>query len=130
MVGIVIIGGIVAIARVTSFLVPFMCLIYVIAALVVLVVHAGAIPAAFGVIFSEAFSGTAVGGAIVGVLIQGIKRAVFSNKLNIAAGLRLKISTSENMRRHISDEKVLWVSVRLADLLEALIDDGWPRIHS
>lgn len=85
LVAMVIIGGIVAIARVTSFLVPFMCGIYLLAALTVLIVNAGHIPAAIGTIFSEAFSGAAAGGGIVGVLIQGIKRGVFSNEAGVGS---------------------------------------------
>jgi AGCS family alanine or glycine:cation symporter len=85
MVGLVIIGGIVWIARVTSFLVPFMCVTYVLAATVVLVVNAGAIPGAVELIFSEAFSGNAALGGFIGALIQGIKRGVFSNEAGVGS---------------------------------------------
>ncbi len=85
LVALVIIGGIVAIARVTSFLVPFMCGIYMLAALTVLFVNAGNIPGAIAIIFTEAFSGAAAGGAIIGVLIQGIKRGVFSNEAGVGS---------------------------------------------
>ncbi len=85
MVALVIIGGIVWIARVTSFLVPFMCVTYVIAAIVVLVVNASAIPGAIGLIFSEAFSGSAAVGGFIGALIQGIKRGVFSNEAGVGS---------------------------------------------
>ncbi|MGI9240640.1 MAG: alanine/glycine:cation symporter family protein [Verrucomicrobiales bacterium] len=85
LVALVIIGGIVAIARVTSFLVPFMCGIYLLAAIAVLLVNASHIPDAIGTIFTEAFSGAAAGGGIVGVLIQGIKRGVFSNEAGVGS---------------------------------------------
>lgn len=85
MVALVIIGGIVWIARVTSFLVPFMCVTYVIAAIVVLLVNASAIPGAIGLIFSEAFSGSAAVGGFIGALIQGIKRGVFSNEAGVGS---------------------------------------------
>ena len=85
MVALVIIGGIVWIARVTSFLVPFMCVTYVIAAIVVLVVNASAIPGAIGLIFCEAFSGSAAVGGFIGALIQGIKRGVFSNEAGVGS---------------------------------------------
>ena len=62
-----------------------MCGMYLVAALVVLGVNVAGIPAAFGLIFTEAFSGAAIGGAIIGVLIQGIKRAVFSNEAGVGS---------------------------------------------
>lgn len=85
LVGIVIIGGIKSIARVTEKIVPFMVGIYVSAALVVLLSHVGEIPAAFGKIFSGAFSPEAIAGGVIGVLIQGIKRAAFSNEAGIGS---------------------------------------------
>ncbi len=81
----VIIGGIVWIARVTSFLVPFMCGIYVIAALVIIIGNASQIGNAFGQIFAGAFTPTAIGGGFIGVLIQGIKRAAFSNEAGLGS---------------------------------------------
>ena len=78
--GSVIIGGIVWIARVTSFLVPFMCGLYVLTALVIILMNIGEVPAAIGTIVSSAFSPEAIGGGFIGVLIQGIKRAAFSNE--------------------------------------------------
>lgn len=84
-VGVVIIGGIKSIAKVTDKIVPFMCGIYVLAALVVLIAHASSIPAAFGSIFSSAFGYEAVGGGMVGVLLVGFKRAAFSNEAGIGS---------------------------------------------
>ncbi len=80
MAGAVIIGGIIWIARVTAFLVPFMCIMYISASLFIILQHFSGIPAAIGVIINGAFSPTAVGGGIIGVLIQGMKRAAFSNE--------------------------------------------------
>lgn len=84
-VGLVIIGGIKSIARVTSFLVPFMCGVYLIAATVIIASNASMIPSAFQQIISGAFTPIAVGGGLVGVLIQGIKRAAFSNEAGIGS---------------------------------------------
>ncbi|MGJ8724202.1 MAG: alanine/glycine:cation symporter family protein [Roseibacillus sp.] len=84
-VGAVILGGIVSIARVTAFLVPFMTIIYVIACLVVLFGYIGEVPAALGVIVSEAFSAEAGLGGFIGGLIQGIKRGVFSNEAGLGS---------------------------------------------
>ncbi|MGJ8677324.1 MAG: alanine/glycine:cation symporter family protein [Akkermansiaceae bacterium] len=85
LVGMVIIGGIVWIARVTSFLVPFMCGAYMIVALIIIASHIDQLGAAFQMIVQGAFSPMAVGGGIVGVLIQGIKRAAFSNEAGIGS---------------------------------------------
>ena len=81
----VILGGIVRIAHVTAFLVPFMCGAYVLAALFIIFTNIGEVGAAFGVIFSSAFSTSAVTGGLIGVLIQGIKRAAFSNEAGLGS---------------------------------------------
>ena len=84
-VGIVIIGGIKSIAKVTDKVVPFMVGIYVLGALVVLGYHFSDIPAAFGTIFSNAFSDKALYGGFIGVLIQGFRRAAFSNEAGVGS---------------------------------------------
>lgn len=96
-IALVIIGGIRSIARVTAKLVPLMCAIYVTAAIVILVGHASEIPAAFGAIINGAFSPEGVGGGIVGVLIQGIRRATFSNEAGVgsAAIAHAAVKTNE-----------------------------------
>jgi AGCS family alanine or glycine:cation symporter len=78
LVGIVIIGGIKRIAHVTEKLVPFM--VYVAAALYILLTNAGAIPGAFGAIISQAFAPDAAYGGIIGTLVVGFQRAAFSNE--------------------------------------------------
>lgn len=85
MVGLVIIGGIVSIARVTSFLVPFMCGTYLIVAIVIIASNLDQLGNAFQMIVQGAFTPMAVGGGIVGVLIQGIKRAAFSNEAGVGS---------------------------------------------
>lgn len=84
-IGLIIIGGIKSIAKVTEKIVPFMVGIYVLGALFVLGYHFTEIPAAFGEIFSGAFSPEALYGGIVGVLIQGFKRAAFSNEAGVGS---------------------------------------------
>lgn len=81
LVGIVIIGGVKRIAKVTEKIVPIMALIYVLAALFILITYRAHLGEAIGLIISEAFSpqATIVGGA-VGVMIQGFRRAAFSNE--------------------------------------------------
>jgi AGCS family alanine or glycine:cation symporter len=84
-VGIVIIGGIKSIARVTDKIVPFMVGVYVLAAVIVLGYHIADIPAAFGTIFNSAFNGDALYGGFIGVLIQGFRRAAFSNEAGVGS---------------------------------------------
>lgn len=80
----VLIGGIERIGKVTEVVVPFMAIVYVAGALVILLVHLGEIPAALGVIFSDAFTGQAVAGGALGTVIQkGISRGVFSNEAGL-----------------------------------------------
>ena len=80
LVGLVIVGGIKSIGAVAGRIVPFMCAAYVLAAVYILLANAAHIPSAFGKIFSGAFSAEAVYGGFLGVLVTGIKRAVFSNE--------------------------------------------------
>ncbi|SEL54842.1 alanine or glycine:cation symporter, AGCS family [Blastococcus sp. DSM 46786] len=85
LVGAVIIGGIRSIARVTDKLVPFMAVFYVLACLTVLLANFSDIPAALWAIVSQAFSPEAGFGGIVGVLIQGFRRAAFSNEAGLGS---------------------------------------------
>ena len=80
-VGIVIIGGIKRIAKVTERIVPFMAILYVAAALFIIFSNYQFIDDAFGLIFSEAFTPRAsITGGFIGVMIQGFRRAAFSNE--------------------------------------------------
>lgn len=82
---VVIIGGIKSIARVTSRLVPFMALLYVTTALVVIGANFKAIPAAIAAIVTNAFSPEGVTGGVIAVLILGFRRAAFSNEAGIGS---------------------------------------------
>ena len=102
-VGIVIIGGIKKIASVTDKIVPFMVGIYVLAALVILGMHLNQIPTAFKEIFNGAFTGVGIAGGMFGVLIQGFRRAAFSNEAGIGSAsiahsaVKTKYSASEGL---------------------------------
>lgn len=84
-VGLVIIGGIKSIAAVTAKLVPGMALLYLGAGMVVLIVNADQILWAFGQIIGGAVSAEGVAGGVVGALIQGFRRATFSNEAGIGS---------------------------------------------
>ncbi|NVJ89933.1 MAG: alanine:cation symporter family protein [Flavobacteriaceae bacterium] len=80
LVGIVIIGGIKRIAKITEKIVPFMAGIYVLASLIIIFANFSYIDDAFGLIFKGAFSPMAGLGGLMGVLIVGFQRAAFSNE--------------------------------------------------
>lgn len=81
----IIIGGIRSIAKVTDKLVPLMVAMYVGGALFVLIANVTEIPAAFGTILGSAFNADALYGGFIGVLIQGFRRAAFSNEAGIGS---------------------------------------------
>jgi AGCS family alanine or glycine:cation symporter len=88
--GLVILGGIRTISKFTSFLVPFMIVIYVGCSLWVLALNASAIPHAFQLIFYHAFNPAAASGGFVGATIAaamrfGIARGVFSNESGLGS---------------------------------------------
>lgn len=98
--GVVILGGIKRIGAATSKIVPLMCGLYVLASLFVLLTNASGIPACFGVIFQQAFTGAAMGGGLIGVMVVGIQRAAFSNEagLGSAAIAHAAAKTDEPVR--------------------------------
>ncbi len=82
--GIVIFGGIKRIGSVAGRLVPFMVAVYFLAVIIILVIKSEYILPAFGLIFTDAFSGNAVlGGALGQLIITGVKRGTFSNEAGL-----------------------------------------------
>lgn len=103
LVGLVIIGGIRRIGSVAAAIVPSMCLVYVLAALWIILTNITEVPSAFATIISGAFTPEAIEGGFIGVLIQGIRRAVFSNEAGIgsAAIAHAAARTEEPVREGI-----------------------------
>ena len=101
-VGMVILGGIKRIGKVAATLVPFMCVAYIIAAMVVLVVNAAEIPAAFEMIFTYAFSPAAATGGFAGAAVMaairfGVARGIFSNEAGLGtAGIAQAAGTTNS----------------------------------
>jgi len=83
--GIVIIGGIKKIAKVTDKVVPVMVVVYVLAVITVLVTNYTQIPYAFDEIIQGAFNPEGIAGGIIGVMIQGFRRGAFSNEAGIGS---------------------------------------------
>ncbi|SCY58635.1 alanine/glycine:cation symporter family protein [Desulfoluna spongiiphila] len=89
-VGLVVIGGIKSIGKVTSVLVPIMIVFYIAGSLIILIMNAGAIPAALTLIIKQAFSPTAATGGFAGAGIMlavrmGVARGVFSNESGLGS---------------------------------------------
>tara|TARA_R110002073_G_scaffold306012_2_gene475128 strand:- start:4227 stop:5807 length:1581 start_codon:yes stop_codon:yes gene_type:complete len=102
-VGIVIIGGIKKIAKVTDKIVPFMVVIYVAASLFVIIAKYDMIGSAFAAIWNGAFSPEGIAGGVVGVLVQGFRRAAFSNEAGVGSAsiahsaVKTKYAASEGL---------------------------------
>jgi len=108
----VIVGGMPSIASVTERVVPWMAALYVGMAIIVIVVNIDQVGPAFNAIFTGAFTGAGVVGGFVGALIQGLKRATFSNEAGVgsAAIAHSAVKTKEP------------VTEGLVSLLEPFID--------
>ncbi len=112
LVGVVIIGGIRSIARVTEKVVPVMASVYIIGCLVVIGMNIENIGTAFSAIIDGAFTPSALKGGVVGVLIVGFQRAAFSNEAGIGSA---SIAHSTAKTNHPTSEGFV-------ALLEPLID--------
>lgn len=80
LVGVVIVGGIKSIGNFAGAVVPFMCVAYMLVCFAVLGLNFQRIPTAIFEIISGAFNPSAMYGGFIGVMVIGIKRAVFSNE--------------------------------------------------
>ncbi|GAB4333987.1 MAG: alanine/glycine:cation symporter family protein [Flammeovirgaceae bacterium] len=85
LVGLVTIGGVKSIAKVTDKLVPFMCAFYILAGLSIILANITKVPEMFMLIIKGAFAPSAMYGGFLGVLIQGFRRASFSNEAGIGS---------------------------------------------
>ena len=112
LVGTVIIGGIKSIAKVTEKIVPFMAGLYVTAALIIILVNISEVGTAFGMIIEGAFAPSAAFGGFIGVLIQGFRRAAFSNEAGVGSASIAHSAAKTNQP----------VSEGIVSLLEPLID--------
>jgi AGCS family alanine or glycine:cation symporter len=84
-VGLVLLGGIKRIAVVAEAVVPLMAFIYIFSSLIVLIVNKDNIIPAIIFMFEDAFTGAAVGGGITGAIVNGFKRAAFSNEAGLGS---------------------------------------------
>ena len=88
-VGLVVIGGIQRISKVSQVVVPFMAVLYVVLALIIMVTHISAIPGAIVTIVKSAFTGSALAGGAMGTMVvamqKGIARGIFSNESGLGS---------------------------------------------
>jgi len=89
-VGMILLGGIKRIGKVSEKLVPMMALLYIILAIGLIGMNIGKVPAVFAAIFSGAFNPAAVTGGIVGSFFtsmqKGVSRGIFSNEAGLGTG--------------------------------------------
>ncbi|MBQ3826110.1 MAG: alanine:cation symporter family protein [Spirochaetaceae bacterium] len=100
----VVLGGLKRVATVTEKLVPFMAVLYIAGALIVVFMHASAVPAVFASIFRGAFATSAAGGGIVGYGVKsaitwGFKRGAFSNEAGL--GSSVMVHSSSNVKEPV-----------------------------
>ncbi len=88
-VGLVILGGIKRIAKVSEIVVPFMAILYVVFALIILITNVTKVPMAIALIVKTAFTGSALVGGAVGTMVlamqKGIARGIFSNESGLGS---------------------------------------------
>jgi len=108
----VIVGGIKSIATFAEFIVPIMAIIYCGAALIIIGMNIEKLPWAIGQIVSGAFTGAGVAGGMLGAIIQGFRRASFSNEAGLGSAA---IAHSAVRTKHP-------VTEGLVSLLEPFID--------
>ena len=88
-VGMVVLGGIKRIAKVSEIIVPFMAVLYVVFALIILITNVTKIPMAIALIVKTAFTGSALVGGAVGTMViamqKGIARGIFSNESGLGS---------------------------------------------
>ncbi len=88
----IVIGGIKRIGKVASMIVPFMALLFIICALIIIVINIKTVPAAFGAIFASAFSFKSITGGLFGYAIMkgmryGFARGIFSNEAGLGSSV-------------------------------------------
>jgi AGCS family alanine or glycine:cation symporter len=93
-------GGVKRIGRVTEMIVPFMAVVYITAALAVIIAHSDAVAGVFGQIFSQALTPGAVAGGAAGISVRtalswGFRRGVFSNEAGLGSAPIAHASSSE-----------------------------------
>lgn len=117
--GLVILGGIKSIGRVTSVLVPVMIVFYVVGAMGIIIMNLNLVPAAFALIFKSAFTGSAATGGFAGSTLMmamrfGIARGVFSNESGLGSA---PIAAAAAQTRHPVNQALVSMTQTFIDTL-------------
>lgn len=115
LIGLVVVGGIKSIAKVTTVLTPTMCAMYIISGLIVIGANITHIGDALGLILREAFHPTAVAGGIFGVIIIGLRRSVQSNEAG--TGAAAIVYATAQTKEHVSQGFVALLETFLTGVL-------------
>ena len=115
LIGMVIVGGIKGIAKVTTILTPTMCALYIISGLIVILANFANIPSALALIIKEAFHPTAVAGGFFGIVIIGLRRSVQSNEAG--TGAAAIVYAAAQAKEHISQGFVALLETFLTGVL-------------
>lgn len=127
--GVVVIGGVKRISAVASLIVPFMVTIYLIAALVIVILNIGQVPAVLANVVTSAFGNNALFGGTIGIAIQqGVKRGTFSSASGMgeASPTAAAAETSHPIKQGMANAAGVWldtVIVCTASGLMILITD-------
>lgn len=135
--GLVILGGVKSIARVTSFFVPIMAIVYCIGCLLIIFHHFTEIPAAIWTILESAFTGSAAVGGAVGITVKeavryGVARGIFSNESGMGSApiLAAAAKTGNSVRQGIvSATATFWDTVVVCALtgLAIVLAGDWTN---
>ena len=115
LIGLVVMGGIKGIAKVTTILTPTMCALYIVSGLIVIFANFSNIPSALALIVREAFHPTAVAGGVFGTIIIGLRRSVQSNEAG--TGAAAIVYAAAQTKEHISQGFVALLETFLTGVL-------------
>ena len=115
LIGMVVVGGIKSIAKVTTILTPTMCVLYIVSGLIVIFANFIHIPEAIALIVKEAFHPTAVAGGVFGTIIIGLRRSVQSNEAG--TGAAAIVYATAQTKEHISQGFVALLETFLTGVL-------------
>ena len=115
LIGLVVMGGIKGIAKVTTVLTPTMCALYIISGLIVILANFSNIPSALALIVKEAFHPTAIAGGVFGTIIIGLRRSVQSNEAG--TGAAAIVYAAAQAKEHISQGFVALLETFLTGIL-------------
>jgi AGCS family alanine or glycine:cation symporter len=115
LIGMVVVGGIKGIAKVTTILTPTMCGLYIISGLIVILANLSNIPSALALIIKEAFHPTAITGGFFGIIIIGLRRSVQCNEAG--TGAAAIVYAAAQTKEHISQGFVALLETFLTGVL-------------